>query len=103
MALQVGIMLIGSCLVKNPVSNCVLTIIEDVSENSKGSVIVGFHEGVSFQRPRHRLIAVASLGRLIAVASLGRLPRNRSIRGLVLLVILEPSCQIGGALLALRH
>ncbi|GFT57290.1 hypothetical protein TNCV_125771, partial [Trichonephila clavipes] len=45
------------------------------------------------QRPRHRLIAVASLGRL---------PRNRSIQS-GLLVILEPPCQIGGALLALRH
>ncbi|GFW51256.1 retrovirus-related Pol polyprotein from transposon 412 [Trichonephila clavipes] len=48
---------------------------------------------VSFLRPRHRLLAVASLGRLL---------RNRSIR-VWLFVILEPTCQIGGALLALRH
>ncbi|GFY31025.1 transposable element Tcb2 transposase [Trichonephila clavipes] len=49
--------------------------------------------GVSFQRPRHRLIAVASLGRLRAIV----------LYQSGLLVILEPPCQIGGALLALRH
>ncbi|GFS74805.1 hypothetical protein TNCV_1395101 [Trichonephila clavipes] len=39
---QVGIMLIGDvkCLATNPVSNCVLTIVENVSEDSQGSVLV---------------------------------------------------------------